>query len=69
MPSGGKGKDKGKSKGKGKNNCSGNNNMGTPVWPPQQPARPPQHALLAKPTYYGTPDGPSFVPLAVPPPH
>ena len=37
--------------------------------PQQQPARPPQHALLAAPAYYGAPGGPSFAPLLAPPPH
>jgi hypothetical protein len=37
--------------------------------PQQQLTRPPQHTLLAAPTYYGTPDGPSFMSLPVPPPH
>jgi hypothetical protein len=31
--------------------------------------RPPQHALLAAPAYYGAPGGPSFVPLPLPLPH
>jgi hypothetical protein len=35
----------------------------------QQPAYPPQHALLAAPAYYKAPSGPSFAPLPVPPPH
>jgi hypothetical protein len=35
----------------------------------QQPARPPQHALLAPPAYYGAPGGPSFAPLPATPPH
>jgi hypothetical protein len=32
-------------------------------------ARPPQHALLAPPAYYGAPNGPSFAPLPATPPH
>jgi hypothetical protein len=37
--------------------------------PQQQPAHPPQHAILAAPAYYGAPDGSSFAPLLAPPPH
>jgi hypothetical protein len=31
--------------------------------------RPPQHALLTAPAYYGAPSSPSFAPLSAPPPH
>jgi hypothetical protein len=37
--------------------------------PQQQPTCPLQHVLLIALTYYGAPDGPSFVPLPAPPPH
>jgi hypothetical protein len=44
------------------------------MWPgmhpsQQQPARPPQHILLAAPAYYGAPGGPSFAPMPTPSPH
>jgi hypothetical protein len=44
------------------------------MWPgmrplQQQPARPPQHALLTAPAYYGALSSPSFAPLSAPPPH
>jgi hypothetical protein len=52
------------------NPCSGTISMWSGMRPPQQQmARPPQHTLLAAPVYYGAPDGPSFAPLPVPPPH
>jgi hypothetical protein len=38
--------------------------------PPQQlPEHPPQHTLLTALAYYEAPDGPSFAPLSVHPPH
>jgi hypothetical protein len=47
------------------NPWTGTISMWPGMCPPQQPARPPQHALLVAPTYYGAPGGPSFAPLPV----
>jgi hypothetical protein len=80
-----KGKGKGKNNGSGNssNNNKGSNTLTWPsynpwtstisMWlgmcSPQQPACPPQHALLATLAFYDTPGGPAFTPLATPPSH
>jgi hypothetical protein len=52
------------------NPWTGTVSMWSGMRPPQQkPVRSLQHALLTAPTYYGAPDGPSFVPLLMPPPY